>query len=197
MNFNVNTLPTNAYSQTNGFNNNPFAHFEEKVNFQPAIIPDTKPDIVVINEKKVITEANNGKFDTKVAVKNFFKGLISPISSMFNSYKSLAIGMLTIAGGAALCSIGFAPAFVAIGAVIGGLQALTTAIQFSKAKNGDDVEKAFYSAGISTSTIGLSIFGAKGALNSVGQNTNNISRSKAVLECFKKTPESFNNLFGT
>lgn len=196
--YTVNAPINTFYKSNNVTNSSPFAQFEMKTvtSFQEGLNTRNTADTVVINKQKPITTANDGKFSIKVAVNNFFKGVFSPITSMFNSYKSFAVGMGTIALGAALCSAGFAPALIAVGIAVGSIQATTTLYQLITAKNGDDVEKACYGAGIATSTLGLSIYGAKGALGSVSQNTSNMSKYNAVKGCFKQTPKSFNRLFG-
>lgn len=194
----INTSLNNSYKSNTTTMASPFAQFEIKMATTPLVSSNTalKADTVVTTKKTPVTSANDGKFSAKVAMNNFIKGVFSPITSMFNSYKSLAIGMGTIAVGAGLCSVGFAPALIALGVFIGGLQAATTLYQLVKAKNGDDVEKACYGAGVATSTLGLSVIGAKGALRSVNQNTSNLTTYKAITGCFKQTPKAFNNLFG-
>lgn len=150
-----------------------------------------------------INESNDGKFSIKEAGKNFLKGLISPITSMFESKENFLMGAAMLIGGAALM-IGTggaaAPLLLAVGLGMGAVQAGTAVYKIATAKDGDDVEKAFYDAGAATGTIGLSVVGAKASLKGIsptsGMNVSSASQIKnmsllqATIENIKLAPSS-------
>jgi len=151
-----------------------------------------KKDVFTSTTTK-IDKSNDGKFSIDQAAKNFGKGLISPITTMFSSTKNFVMGIGMIATGSLLIAAtggAIAPFMVATGVGMGIIQAGKTAYKFIKAKNGDDVEKAFYDAGAVTSTLGLSVIGAKSSLKQANIDTKNMSAVKATIECFKNTPKS-------
>lgn len=132
--------------------------------------------------------ANDGKFSAKEALKNFAKGLVSPITSMFSSGKNFLISSSIFAGTSALVVAtngAIAPVLVAAGVVMGAVQAGKAALKIAKAKNGDDVEKAFYDIGGATTAVGLSTLGAKTSLRQVGMQTEKMNVFKSTVECFK------------
>lgn len=132
--------------------------------------------------------ANDGKFSAKEALKNFGKGLVSPITSMFSSGKNFLISSSIFAGTSALVVAtngAVAPILVAVGVVMGAVQAGKAAFKIAKAKNGDDIEKAFYDIGGATTAIGLSTLGAKTSLKQVGMQTDKMNVFKSTVECFK------------
>ena len=137
--------------------------------------------------QKTLDKSCDGKFSTSIALKNFAKGFVSPITNLFSSFKNLAIGLLSVVGGIALITATggiAAPLFVAAGIGFGVFQAGKALVDLSKAQNGDDIEKAFYDVGGATSTIGLSVLGAKSSLKQAGINTEKINFLTAVKKCF-------------
>lgn len=133
-------------------------------------------------------KSSDGKFTVSEALKNFAKGIVSPITSMFSSKTAFLTGVGMIAGSAALViATGGAatPLLVMAGVAMGTAQAANAGYKIIKAKNGDDVEKAFYEIGGATSTIGLSAWGAKGSLKQAGIETEGLSHLQAVAKCFK------------
>lgn len=138
-------------------------------------------------------KSNDSQFSTSEALKNFGKGLVSPITSMFSSPKNFLMSLGMIAGSVGLIAAtggAAAPLFVAAGVGIGALQAGATVLEFAKAKNGDDLEKAFYEAGTATSTLGLSLFGAKASLKEANIETEGLNIFNSAKKCFT----SFKNL---
>jgi hypothetical protein len=139
------------------------------------------------------------KFSTSEALKNFAKGMISPVTSMFSSMKNFAIGAGMIAGSALLLAAtggAAAPLLVVTGVSMGLIQAGGAAYKITKAKNGDDVEKAFYDIGGATSVIGLSVLGAKSSLKQANLEIDGLSSLSSVRTCFtsvkKLSQENFN-----
>lgn len=165
-----------------GSNNSVYAPFEEFI--QKA----KKPAEVAINA--IQNSLNDGRFSLKVALKNYLKGIVSPVTAMFKSVKSFVFGAVAIAAASGLCALGLAPLLVAIGLMTGVLQAGKAVYKFTSAKNGDDVEKAFYDAGSATSSLGLSLMGARASLRNAGVNTDKMTLLKAVIENFKQIPSS-------
>lgn len=121
------------------------------------------------------TSNNNGKFDLEQAAKNFGKGLIFPITGIFSSPKNFimgtgmmaAAGALTIATGGAIL-----PFWIGVGAATSAFQAVNTVRKIKDAKNGDEVEKAFFDTGVTISCTALTVVGAKPALNAFNGATN-------------------------
>lgn len=156
-----------------------------------------KPDEFV--SKAITTKANNGKFDLDEGIKNFAKGLVSPVTAMFSSPQNFMAGVGSIAVGAvATVATGGAilPVFVAFGVGAGLFQGGKAVYAISQAKNGDDVEKALFDAGTATFTLGSSVLGAKSALKGANIETDGLNPISATIKCIKETPslvvKSFN-----
>lgn len=131
-------------------------------------------------------KANDGKFSTSQALKNFGYGLVSPVTSMFSSFKNFATGIGMLAGSVLLIAAtggAAAPLFVAGGVLIGAYQLGHAVHSLSKAATGDDVEKTFYEFGAATSTLGLSVMGAKSSLKRANVDT----EAMGALASIKKT----------
>lgn len=146
--------------------------------------PQQKPDS--------FDKSCDGKFSASEAAKNFWQGLISPVTSMFSSPKSFLTSAGMIAGSAAIIALtggAAAPIFVAAGVAMGAFQVGETAIKLYNAKDGDDLEKAFYDFGSATSTIGLSAIGAKSSLNQASIESKNLRTLEAVRKCFTTLKE--------
>lgn len=134
-----------------------------------------------------VDKSNDGKFSCSEAVRNFAKGLISPITSMFSTPKDFIMGLGMAAGSIALIAAtggAAAPILAAVGVGMGAVQAGKAVYQIASAKNGDDVEKAFYNIGGATTTIGLSSAGAKTALKQANIKTDGLNVIGSVKECF-------------
>lgn len=160
---------------------------EKKINGQVV----EKKDEFVTEEKA--DASNDGKFSTWQAIKNFGKGLISPVTAMFSSVKGFLIGAGMMAAGAvAVAATGGAilPALLAMGIAFGAFEGVKGIYKIATAKNGDDVEKAFLDIGTATSSIGLSFLGVKTSLKTAGITTEGMSNTQAVVSCFKNLPES-------
>lgn len=138
-------------------------------------------------QQNLFDKSSNGKFDASEAGKNFVKGVFSPVTQMFSSVKNFAIGagimaastaVIIATGGAA------APILLAAGVGMGVLQAGSAAVKIVKAKNGDDIEKAFFDIGGATSTLGLSAIGAKPTLKQAGIKTDGLNTFSAIKKSF-------------
>ena len=145
-------------------------------------------------EKHPVTKSNDGKFSVSEAGKNLIKGVVSPVTELFKSKTNFITGVAMMAGAAALTvATGGAatPLLIAAGVAMGGVQAAKAGYKIATAKNGDDVEKAFYDVGGATSAIGLSAIGAKGALKQAGIKTDGLKTLSAVKKCFTSAKTTF------
>lgn len=144
-------------------------------------------------ESDKFDKSNDGKFSLSQAMKNFGEGLVSPITSLFSSAKNFVIGTGMIAGSLILVAAtggAAAPILVAVGVGMGAIQAGKAVLNVVSAQNGDDLEKAFYDIGGATSTLGLSVLGAKSALKQADIETEGLNLLSATKKCFT----SFKNL---
>lgn len=138
-----------------------------------------------------IDKSSDGIFSYSEAAKNFAKGFVSPVTSMFTSINGFLTGAGMIAGSTALVIAtggAAAPILVSAGVILGTVQVANAARKIAHAKNGDDVEKAFYDIGGATSTIGLSVAGAKASLKNAGIQTEGLNAFSAVTKCFTELP---------
>ncbi len=143
---------------------------------------------------------DDGKISFKEKLKNFGKGLIAPIKTMFSSPKNIAItalsaaacaGLIAVTGGAA------APVLVALGITGGVFQIGKGIYKQATAKTDEQAQKAWQDIGSGTFTTGVSVFAAKSALKANKVDTKGMSTLKAVGKCFKdlktNTVNSFTN----
>lgn len=149
---------------------------------------DNVPISMMSNDSKSdkFDKSCDGKFSFSQAMKNFGKGLVSPITGMFSSPKNFLIGAGMMVGSIALIAAtggAAAPILVAAGVSMGALQAGKAVVEIASAKNGDDVEKAFYDIGGATSTIGLSVIGAKGALKQANVESEGLNLLSSTKKC--------------
>lgn len=162
---------------------------EQKVGNQPL-------DEFVPGEKK--DASGDGKFSWGEAIKNLGKGLISPITAMFSSVKGFLLGAGMMIGGAALVAAtggAILPVFIAMGVAFGAYEGIKGIYKIATAKNGDDVEKAFQEFGTATSSIALSFLGVRTTLKCAGISTEEMSKTQAIVSCFKDLPGSIRNSF--
>ena len=131
----------------------------------------------------VSKKSNDGRFSWGEAGKNFVGGLISPVTNMFKSPKNFLTGAGCIAAGIGICALGGAPLLIGAGLAIGAIQAGKAVYKAVTAKDGDDVEKAFYDAGAATTSIGLSLIGARALKASAAKTAaaTNTERGLAVV----------------
>lgn len=169
------------------------------VGVQKQIMPNfgaDKPD--TFNGK---TAANDGKFQVSEAAKNFGKGIVSPITSMFSSWKNFAIGAGMIVGSSALVVAtggAAAPILVAAGVGMGAVEAGVGFGKLLSAKDGDDAEKAFFNIGAGSGTVGLSVLGSKSSLRAAGKDVTGMNTGEiAKLNILKSTKANFNSLKGS
>ena len=142
---------------------------------------------------------DDGKISFGSKLKNFGKGLISPITSMFTSVKNFAIGAGMVAGGAILVAAtsGAAlPILIAAGITMGSVQLGAGIFKASIAKTDKEAESAWQGMGAGTSTIALSVAGSKSALKANGTDTTGMSYLETAVECFKQSPSSVSKSFG-
>ena len=142
---------------------------------------------------------DDGKISPKDKLKNFAKGLISPITALFSSPKNFLIGAGIIAAGAALTIAtggAIAPIFVALGVTGGAIQLGTSIYKASKATTDDEAKSAWQGMGAGTSAVGMSVLGSKAALKGAGVDTKGMGFLKATVECFKQVPSSVSKSVG-
>ena len=136
---------------------------------------------------------DDGKISFGNAAKNFLRGLVSPITSMFKSAKNLLIGAGMLAGGALLTVVtggAAAPVLVAIGIMTGIVNVGVGAYKACTATTDKDAELAWQGIGSGTSAVVLSVAGAKSALQASGVNTSNMNAVKATATCMKIAPDA-------
>ncbi len=137
---------------------------------------------------------DDGKISFKEKLKNFGKGLIAPVKTMFSSPKNIALTALSVAGGAALIALtggAAAPLFVAAGAAAGAIQIGKGIYKQATAKTDEQARKAWQGMGSGTFTLGVSALGAKSALKASGvENAKNMNIFQALGKCIKDTPKN-------
>ena len=167
--------------------------FKQNINStQPNLSIDT-PCLKQLNEDKFDYSIDDGKISTKDKMKNFAKGLITPITAMFSSPKSFLIGagMIAVGAGFTIATGGaIAPLMVALGVTGGALQLGTSVYKASKATTDEEAIKAWQGIGAGTSAVVGSVAGSKAALKGAGVNTKGMNSLTATIECFKQIPNS-------
>ncbi|MGM9993796.1 MAG: hypothetical protein ACI37R_03595 [Candidatus Avigastranaerophilus sp.] len=143
-------------------------------------------------EKQGCTDGkDDGKITFGEKVKNFAKGIIAPVTTMFKSPKNFLIGAGMIAGTAALIAAtggAAAPVLAAAGVIGGGIQ---IGINANKAKNAaTDIQakEAWQGMGTGTTAVVGSAIGAKSALKASGSDTSKMGIIKSTFECIKQAP---------
>ncbi len=136
---------------------------------------------------------DDGKISTADKVKNFAKGIISSITSMFSSPVNFAIGAGMIAGSAALIAAtggAAAPVMVTLGLATGALQLGHGIYKATAAKTDEEAEQAWQGIGAGTSAVASSVLGSKSALKASGVNTSKMGYLEATVQCVKQTPSN-------
>lgn len=148
---------------------------------------DTNVDVPINGQAGKKNTAEEKDFSVSNAAKNFFKGLISPITNLLSSKKNMAIGAAMVVGSAlAIAAVPpLAPILTVAGLIYGGVCAAKFAYKEITAKNNAERENAFYDLGEGTSTVGLSMLGAKSALRTVSIGTKEMSATAASLKCIQ------------
>jgi len=134
---------------------------------------------------------DDGKISFADKVKNFAKGLISPITNMFSSPKNFLIGTGMIAVGTALTIAtggAIAPLFVALGVTGGAIQLGSSIVKVHNATTDDEAKSAWHGMGAGTSAVGMSVLGSKAALKGAGIETEGMSFFDATIACFEQSP---------
>lgn len=151
----------------------------------------------VLQKQSVVSNTTDGKDDGKISfkekVKNFGKGLIQPITTIFKSPKNILLTAAGIAAGAGLIAItggAAAPVMVAAGLVGGGVQIGKGIYKQVNAKTDNEAKQAWQQMGTGTFTVGASAVGAKSALKASGTNTANMSMWASVKNCIKSAPKN-------
>lgn len=141
------------------------------------------------------TTAENENLDLSRAAKQFGKGLISPITSIFSSPASLAMtaGVATAAAYVIQRVKHVAPILVGAGVALGTIQTAIGINKAVKAKNAEGKEKAIYDIGEGIGIVGLSVLTAKDMLSSVigEQAASKMGMFKATWESLKGIPKRF------
>lgn len=175
----------------------------------------SNPNITEANEIKfkqlnedVVSLSQNNEFDYSFddgvisdveKIKNFGKGIISPITNMFSSPKNFLIGAGMIAAGAALTIAtggAIAPLFVALGVTGGAVQLGVSAYKVKTAKTDEEARQAWQGMGAGTSSIVGSVAGSKAALKGAGVDTKGMNALTATVECFKQVPNAASKSIG-
>lgn len=159
------------------------------------------PNVTPMPAPKPVAPVAGGKNDAKLSfwdkVKNFGKGLISPITNMFSSPGNFLKGAAMIVGGAALIAItggAAAPIMVAAGVTMGAYNIGKGAINAMNATTREEAEAAWQQMGGGTAAVGLSVLGAKSALKASG-TTPTGGFINSTVQCFKATPGAFGRSF--
>ena len=138
--------------------------------------------------------ANDGHISFSDKMVNFGKGLVAPIKSMFSSPVNMAIGALSVVGGAALIAAtggAAAPVMVAVGLLGGGFQIAKGLYNQANAVTDEQAANAWKDMGTGTFTVGASALGAKSALKTAGTDVSGMSRWKAAGKCISDAPKYF------
>ena len=139
---------------------------------------------------------DDGKITLSEKVKNFAKGIVAPITTMFKSPKNFLIGAGMIAGtGLLIAATGgaAAPVLVAAGAIGGGIQIGVNAYKAKNAKTDIEAKNAWQGMGTGTTAVATSVIGAKSALKASGTDTSKMGIIKSTFECIKQAPKSIKN----
>ncbi len=126
-----------------------------------------------------------------VMLSQFIKGLVSPITGMFQSTKTVLLSGLGIVGTGALLAAtqgALAPILFVAGLGFGAVQGISALQKFASAKNGRDVEQAFFDLGAATTGFGLSLTGSKAALKPLGVQTEKMNMSQVILRNLQEAP---------
>ncbi len=137
---------------------------------------------------------DDGKISFKEKMKNFGKGIIKPVKTMFSSPKNIALTAASIIGGAALIAAtggAAAPVMVAAGLLGGGIQIGKGIYKQAKATTDEQAANAWQDMGSGTFTVGVSAAGAKSALKTAGvQGAKEMSTFAAIKNCIKSAPKN-------
>ncbi len=147
-------------------------------------------------KEKIDYSTDDGKISFSDKIKNFAKGIISPITTLFSSPKNFVMGVGIIAAGSALMIAtggALAPVLVGLGLAGGTVQLGISIYKASKATTDEEAKNAWQGIGSGTSNIALSVTGAKASLKAAGVDTSNMNCLKATVECFKQIPLSIKN----
>ncbi|EKE04719.1 MAG: hypothetical protein ACD_20C00016G0007 [uncultured bacterium] len=138
------------------------------------------------NEKAKDTPKGR-KFSIKNAYRYFAKGLISPITTMFESAENFLMGTGIIAIGSVIGRLNknIPPLFVAAGLALGTLQASLGIKQAITEKKAENKEAAFYNIGAGTGVVMASAYAAKSVAETAGFNVKDKNMFQSALECIK------------
>lgn len=180
---------TNFYPQSD-FN---YTNHANPINEQEVIFGGA--ELSTLESDEFSYSKDDGIISTKDKAKNFLKGVISPVTNMFQSPKNFAIGLAAIVGGGLLIAATggtAAPLMVTAGIIGGGVQFGKSAYMASKAKTDAEAETAWQGMGAGTSAVAMSVAGAKSALKATGADTQGMSAIQATVQCIKQTPQGIN-----
>ena len=143
--------------------------------------------------------ADDGKIKFGEKVKSFFKGLVSPITSLFSSPENFIKGAAIMAGCAALCWVtggAAAPLLVTGGLIGGGIQLAKGIDKATSAKTDDEAREAWENIGAGSGIVAASVIGSKAALKAGGATEaelSNMGHIRATIKCVSDTPEALTN----
>ncbi|MBQ3641390.1 hypothetical protein II906_05660 [bacterium] len=187
----VRPISQNSYYYDYNTQNNPVLKADNTVSQ-----PSGGDSLKLSSKEKFDYSVDDGKISFKDKLKNFAKGIVSPITTMFSSPKNFLIGAGMIAGGALLMVAtggAAAPALVALGVAGGAVQLGVGAYKAHNAKTDAEAEQAWQGIGAGTSAIAMSVAGSKAALKGAGVDTKGMGFLRATAECFKQAPKSVSN----
>ncbi len=160
----------------------------------------TKPQVVNNNQSFTKVDADDGKISFKEKTKNFAKGLIAPIKTMFSTPKNIALTAVSALACAAIIGVtggAAAPVFVAAGLIGGGAQIIKGIQKQSKATTDAQAKEAWQDMGSGTFTVGVSALSAKTALKGSGTDVKGMSTIKASGKCIADVPKNISTSFKT
>ena len=137
--------------------------------------------------------ADDGKLSFGETVGNFFKGLVSPVTSLFESPGNFIKGVAIMGGCALLCVAtggAAAPLLVAGGCALGGFQAVKGVIGAANAKTEEEARQAWQSIGAGTGAIAMSVAGAKSAAKAGGIYEEGMTSLQATKACITNVGKS-------
>lgn len=167
--------------------------------FSPNVTKPIQDSVELNNKNKSLTD--DGKIPFKEKVKNFAKGFVQPIKTMFSSPKNIALTAgAMIAGGALIALSGgaLAPVFVAAGAIAGAVQIGKGIYKQATAKTDDQARQAWQNMGSGTFSLGSSALCAKTSLKVAGaENVKDMGTFSALIKCVKDAPKNIISGFKT
>ncbi len=144
--------------------------------------------------------ADDGKLGFGETLGSFFKGVISPITSMFESPENFIKGAAMVVGGGLLIAAtggAAAPLLVAAGVTMGGIQVVKGISGAANAKTDAEAKAAWEEIGCGTGAVAGSVIGAKAAVKAAGiEGASEMSSLQATKACFTNAGSCAKNSLG-